>query len=65
MGISKPVFTCMKTKTVDNFQRRMNKKSFFFLYQHAFLQIYNKNKIKRNNTEDTTKACPYFSFLEK
>ena len=29
------------------------------------LQIYNNNKIKRNNTEDTTKTCHCFSFLEK
>ena len=29
------------------------------------LQIYNNNEIKRNNTEDTTKTCPCFSFLEK
>ena len=29
------------------------------------LQIYNNNKTKRNNTEDVTKTCPCFSFLEK
>ena len=29
------------------------------------LQIYNNNKIKRNNTDDTIKTCPCFSFLEK
>ena len=29
------------------------------------LQINNNNKIKRNNTENTTKTCPYIFFLEK
>ena len=28
-------------------------------------QIHNNNKIKRNNTEGTTKPCPCFSFPEK
>ena len=28
-------------------------------------QIYSNNIIKINNTEDTTKACLCFSFLEK
>ena len=28
-------------------------------------KIHNNNKIKRNNTEDTTKRCPCFSFPEK
>ena len=27
MGVSKPVFTCIKTKAVDNFQRWVNKTS--------------------------------------
>ena len=27
MGVSKPVFTCIKTKAVDNAQRWMNKGS--------------------------------------
>ena len=44
---------------------------FFFLFYISMytcllnLRIYNDNKIKRNNTEDTTKTCPRFSFLEK
>ena len=29
------------------------------------LQIYHNNKIKVNNTSDTTKTCPCFSFFEK
>ena len=27
MGVSKPVFTCIKTKTVDNVQKMVNKGS--------------------------------------
>ena len=38
------------------------------LQDHVYecsIQINKNIKIKRNNTEDTTKTCPCFSFLEK
>ena len=28
MGVSKPVFTCIKTKAIENFQRWVNKGSY-------------------------------------
>ena len=40
---------------------------FFYKIMYPFLlffEIYSNIDIKRNNTEDTTKTCPCFSFLE-